>query len=84
MCKVWFKSALWFLRRSINVKSLLTNGKTDGRRTKGDQNSTFFCTPHDDGRRPIAGHLGDSGDLQMIITTVLQVILLVPRNNKTM
>jgi hypothetical protein len=41
LCQVWLKLAQWFWRRSRKCKSLQTEGQTDGRRTKGDQNSSL-------------------------------------------
>jgi hypothetical protein len=41
LCQVWLKLAQWFWRRSRKCKSLKTEGKTDGRRTKGHQNSSL-------------------------------------------
>jgi hypothetical protein len=41
LCQVWLKLALWFWRRSRKCKSLQTDGKTDGRWTTDDQNSSL-------------------------------------------
>jgi hypothetical protein len=41
LCQVWLKLAQWFWRRSQKCESLQTDGRQDGRRTKGDQNSSL-------------------------------------------
>jgi hypothetical protein len=45
LCQVWLKLVQWFWRRSWKCKSLQTDrwmdGRTDGRRTMGDQKSSF-------------------------------------------
>jgi hypothetical protein len=41
LCQVWLKLAQWLWRRSRKCKSLQTDGRTDGRRTNGDQNSSL-------------------------------------------
>jgi hypothetical protein len=41
LCKVSLKLAQWFWRRSRKCKSLQTDGRTDRRRTTGDQNSSL-------------------------------------------
>jgi hypothetical protein len=41
LCQVWLKLVQWFWRRSRKCKSLQTDGKTDGRRTTDDQNSSL-------------------------------------------
>ena len=41
LCQVWLKLAQRFWRRSRKCKSLQTDGRTDGRQTMGDQNSSL-------------------------------------------
>jgi hypothetical protein len=41
LCQVLLKLAQWFWKRSRKCKSLQTDGRTDGRRTTGDQKSSL-------------------------------------------
>jgi hypothetical protein len=44
LCQVWLNLAQWSWKRSRKCKSVKTDGRTDGRRTTGDQNRSLHLS----------------------------------------